>query len=426
MTINVSAFVPDPDYSGMPVGYGDGTQDAGPGEFAFISDIVAADYTPLTANKTATPATLSTVLAGIEDGDVITLEDGNYTSISLSGKSIFATIQAASYQGAVFSGGISISTSTSIRVAGVKAKSLSWTDCARSSASYVFIEGAITSNRTNLISFSTHINWYKCVADMGWPDPPTLNPAGFIKQVHGAFDGIITTGAQDHTIKSCIFMRGTEDNAKVTYCKEVGFIDCVFWGCQVLTAGGDLYHPDAIQLASHYTEPDLQCADIWFVGCGFINTELPLMKEGQGLWAKDGLYFRFRVINCLLTSGLNSIGLGFHDVHTDSVVRRCSCTQNVRMSGTTNEYDSCIFGVNQLESGADAPIYTNNIIFGFDDPDLNTYQFGREPTYWELRSFLPQLETVWNNQGASELLYRCHLRMVAEGLTGFVPSGWTA
>ena len=132
MTFNVHAFVPAPIYTGLPIGYGDGTQDAGPGEWAFVPDIVASDYATVTANKTATPATLSAVLAGLADGDVVTLADGNYASISLADLSITATIQAASLHGAVFSGSISADTCTDIRFSGIKAASASWTDCPNS------------------------------------------------------------------------------------------------------------------------------------------------------------------------------------------------------------------------------------------------------------------------------------------------------
>lgn len=408
----------------IPVGYGDGTQTTQPGVWAFLAGIYAADYTTSTPDATVSNTTeLNAAIAAASAGDVIRLADGTYSALTLNGVNDL-TIEAATYCGAVFTGGISATGCTDLTLRGLdlltNGNAILFTNCTRPGAHYT--KSKTLSAQDDDGAMHDGIEWFGCVADMGWPDPPNKAMAGYIKRVDGGFSGTFVDGPQPGTIKKCIFMRSTEDNFKHTYGRNIGYDEVLFWGDQVDeddASSGD-YHPDAFQASSQGATAGETSDNVWMHRCAFINSQLSGIREGQGLWAKDGAFDSWTVTHCIGTSGLNSISLGFQNAHANAVVENWSCTQNIRVSNASCVVRDSIYGTNLVDGTA--PTYDGNATWGFGDP-TTIINSGPENGYWEPDHFLPISEAN-KLKGAYETLNLIDTRMRAEGLTGFVPSGW--
>ena len=436
MRFTTYAYVapPTPLPAGIPVGYGDGTQADAPGPWAFLSGIYETDYTTSTPDTTVTNQTeLDAAILTASAGDVIRIADGNYTDLTVTDSDFASrvTFEAESYQGAVFSGNVVATRSDNVCFRGMKASTIQHVACNNVAVHYTQCRTILSQQDTDDSSMYSGIEWYGCLADRAWPSPADKGVAGFIRQMNGGFSGTFVDGPQQGTIKKCIFMRSTEDNFKHTWASDVGYDQCVFWGCQVDSVEGDALdiHPDSFQSSGVLATGAQIPNDVTMYRCGFINLTTAENDEGQGMWSKDGTHNRWTWSHCIGTSGLNSIAFSTQNAHQDSTLSRCSTTQNIRLSNASVSIEDSIYGVNLVdyvdgnEPAQDIPADSGNRTFGYDEP-TDIFSTAKSGAAWEPENFLPTLETDFDTVGATDALTLINSRMVAAGQAAFIPTGW--
>lgn len=417
--------------AGIPVGYGDGTQEDGnPGPWAFLSGIYETDYTTSTATTTVTNQTeLDAAITSATSGDVIRIADGDYTDLIVTDKSYVSEVifEAASYQGAVFSGNVIATNSDNVTFRGMKASTIQHVACNNVAIHYTFCRTMLSMQGDQDSTVYSGLEWYGCIADRAWPSPADKGVAGFIRQMNGGYSGTLVDGPQQGCVKKCIFMRSTEDCFKHTWASDLMYSQCVFWGSRATDAektANDI-HGDPFQSSGVGATGSQIPADVTLHQCAFINLWQSGYSSGQGPWMKDGVHLRWRLHGCFLTSRTNSTTMSFANIHTDSVLYKCMSNHHIRMSGGSNTIDGSIFGVNVIESGASSPVVTNSLTFGYNGPET-VYTSIRNTIAPVPENFLLSDQTQYETYGDREALELIHNRMVAGGLTGFIPTGWLA
>lgn len=354
------------------------------GDFAFIPNLQAGDYSPPAHNKTCTPATFATALSGLVDGDVLRLENGSYASTEILSRTYPTGVQlvAQSYGGAVFPA-LALFESAGFTFRGIRVTGttnlhrsarivMDYSQFWRVDQGLKSRAGAFSYSGAHTGAIQPGNQWLRCIIDQAWPS----GASG--KQQAGILGYTSSFLAED-----CIIIRGNEDALKLRGVK-VGTLRRVVAGwARVASEFHDSsntatdYHGDSAQFEGY---SGYENEDILITHSAFISPPYSGFRTSQGLFMKDGTHRRYIVRQTIGSASLNGNAIVGQTGHSNTLIENCDAFQGVvRISGTTNTVRNTVCRFVQVDSGQSAPAQSGNLTYG-SETNLQTVYQGNDRT----------------------------------------------
>lgn len=385
------------------------------GDWAFVPNIIAADYDPPSHNKTATPANVVSQIANLQSGDVLLLQDGNYNGINIEilGQDFASDtyIVAESYLGAKTFDTFAAYQTNNLILEGIEAERIWFNQCSNCEWHYLKgnelrIEVRIRNGTLQYnggLASELNQNWLvtNVIGDNEWATAAT---SGRNTAQLGYTENI--------TIRKSMFVRATADNFKLRGWQG-GLIDeCLFWGSRVDAGFASTYdvHNDNLQ-GEGYSGYENDDVEIRYSAAVGLDEENGTYRGSQGFFIKDGTNTNFLIEQCMAYPTQNSNGFAFQTAHANSTIRNCSGFKSTfRVSGSSNAVIDCAGQRILVESGASSPSDSGNEFYVWD-PITDVFQ-GEEDEGEDVDSFELQ-PGISQTKGAYDLLDRILTRRAA-------------